>query len=476
MIYDVAIAGAGIIGAMVARELSRYRLRVCVLEKENDVACGASKANSGIIHGGFDPEPGTLKAKLNVAGVPLLYQAAKELNVPIKNNGSLVVAFGPQQEQVLQTLYQRGLKNGVEKMQLLSGNQARTLEPQLSTKITAALWVPTAGIVCPYELTIAAMGNAMDNGVTLLRNFYITSISKEQFFTLTAKDGQIVQSKYFMNCAGSGADTVAALAGDSFFEMISRAGEYLLLDKTQGETVSHTVFGVPDQNGKGVLVTPTVDGNLLLGPTAHEVLNANCTQTTQSGLNTVVTLAQKSVPGVQPRAVITSFAGVRASEKGGDFIISHSKKINGLIHAVGIDSPGLTACVAIARHVVKLVQGCGLPLQLNPQFNPVRKNPHAFRNMTEEEKDAYIKDHPDYGRIICRCEQVSEGEIKAALHQNPKALDLDGVKRRTRSGMGRCQGGFCTPYILQLLAQETKQSETQITKNGCGSEFIAGEL
>lgn len=476
MIYDVAIAGAGVIGAMVARELSRYRLRVCVLEKENDVACGASKANSGIIHGGFDPEPGTLKARLNVAGVPLLYKAAKELSVPVKNNGSLVVAFGPQQEQTLQELYRRGLKNGVEQLQLLTGNEARALEPRLSPEVTAALLVPTAGIICPYELTVAAMGNAMDNGVELLRNFNITAIEKQQHFTVTAQNGQAVQCRYLINCAGGGADAVAALAGDAFFKGIPRAGEYLLLDKTQGTTVQHTVFGVPDQNGKGVLVSPTVDGNLLLGPTAVRVEHAGCTQTTQNGLNAVVALAQKYVPTVQPRAVITSFAGVRASVSSGDFMIQRSEKVAGLLHAVGIDSPGLTACVAIARRVVELARQSGLALQPNTAFNPIRKNPHAFRAMGCDEKDAYIKKHPDYGKIVCRCEQVSEGEMKAALRQNPKAQDVDGVKRRTRAGMGRCQGGFCTPYILQLLAQEAGLPEEKITKNGPGSEFIVGEL
>ena len=476
MIYDVAIAGAGVIGAMVARELSRYQLRVCVLEKGNDVACGASKANSGIIHGGFDPEPGTLKAELNVAGVPLLYKAAEELGVPCKNNGSLVVAFGPGQEKTLQMLYARGVKNGVEKMQLLSGSAARALEPQLSKNITAALLVPTAGIICPYELTVAALGNAMDNGAALFLNFNITAVQKDQHFTVTAQNGQTVQAKYFINCAGGGADAVAAAAGEPFFKIIPRAGEYLLLDKTQGSTVAHTVFGVPDENGKGVLVSPTVDGNLLLGPTAHRVPSASCTGTTQNGLNTVQSLAQKSVPGVQLRAVITSFAGVRASVKDGDFIITPSKTVPGLIHAAGIDSPGLTACVAIARRVVTLAQNCGLALKPSPNFNPRRKNPHAFRAMSVEEKDAYIKKHPEYGKIICRCEGVSEGEIKAALRQNPKPQDLDGVKRRTRSGMGRCQGGFCTPYILQLLAKETGQPEEKIKKNGPGAEFIVGEL
>ncbi len=281
MIYDVVVAGAGVIGAMTARELTKYDLSVCVLEKANDVACGASRANSGIVHGGFDPEPDTLKARLNVAGVEKLFATAAMLSVPIKRNGSLVCAFSEEENAVIEELYQRGIGNGVESMRILSGDEARALEPTLSDAVTSALLAPTAGIVCPYELTIAAMGNAMDNGAELRVNFEITAIERqEDVFTVTSADGDSVQARYLINCAGCYSDKISAMAGDASFEIIPRAGEYLLLDKTEGARVEHTIFQVPSAAGKGILVSPTVDGNLLTGPTAVAVESPGHTETT----------------------------------------------------------------------------------------------------------------------------------------------------------------------------------------------------
>lgn len=476
MIYDVVIMGAGVIGAMTARELTRYNLSVCVLEKENDVACGASKANSGIIHGGFDPEPDTLKAELNVKGVPLLYKAARELNVPHKNNGSLVVAFGKDEEATIDELYRRGIKNGIDGMKILSGEEARKAEPALSEKVTKALLVTNAGIICPYALTIAAIGNAMDNGAELMRNFEITAINKEKVFTVISDDGREVKTRYLINCTGGYADKISAMAGDKSFEIIPRAGEYMLLDKNEGKTVSHTVFQVPTVNGKGILVTPTADGNLLLGPTAERKKSPDSTETTQLGLETVMQLARKSVPNLNTRAVITSFSGVRASEKNGDFIIGESKKVKGLINVAAIDSPGLSSCVAIAEYVVNILKRCGLNLEKNPNFDGTREDTHAFRKMNDDEKDKFIKKNPSYGKIVCRCETVSEGEILDALRRNPKAVDIDGVKRRTRSGMGRCQGGFCMPYVMKLIARENGINETLVTKKGGKSAVLTGRM
>ena len=475
MIYDVAIAGAGVIGGMLARELMRYRLTCCLLEKENDVAMGASKANSGIIHGGYDPEPGTLKAKCNVEGVPLLYEAAKQLHVPHKNNGSLVLAFDKAEKDTLQTLYERGLQNGVREMRLLSGDEVRALEPNVSGEVTKALLIPSAGIICPYALTIAAVGNAMDNGAELLLNFEICAVKKKEVFTLSAKDGREIKARYLVNCAGVFADRIAAMAGDGFFTLMPRAGEYLLLDKTEGKTVSHTVFQAPTANGKGVLVTPTADGNLLLGPTASLKEVPDDTATTPAGLEAVKTLAKKSVPCVNDRNVITSFAGVRASEKNGDFIIEPSKKVEGLLHIAAIDSPGLSSCVSIAKHAVERLREMGFAPESNPEFDGTRENTHAFRDMNDEQKDAFIKEHPAYGKIVCRCETVSEGEIIEAITRNPKATDVDGVKRRTRSGMGRCQGGFCAPYVMRLIARENALSMREITKKGGNSAMVTGE-
>ncbi len=477
MKYDVIIAGAGVIGALTARELTRYNVSVCVLEKENDVACGASKANSGIIHGGFDPEPDTVKARLNVAGVPLLYQAAKELHVPFKQNGSMVCAFSAQEEAHLQLLYERGIQNGVTDMKILTGDEARVSEPHLSPAVTAVLHIPTAGIICPYFLTIAAVGNAMDNGADLKTNFEITAVTKTaDGFTVQSADGETVEGRYFVNCAGCYADKIAAMVDDAFYSIIPRAGEYMLLDKTEGSRVSHTIFQVPTAAGKGILVSPTADGNLLVGPTAQAVADPSRTETTQAGLQVVATLSKKSVPSVDLRGVITSFSGVRASEKGGDFIIKESEKVGGFIHVAAIDSPGLSSSVAIARETVSLLEKAGLTLVSNPQFNGVRRDTHAFRHMSVEEKAAYIKEHPAYGKIVCRCETVSEGEIRDAIRMNPRATDIDGVKRRTRAGMGRCQGGFCMPHVLRLLAEENGVAMTEITKKGNNSRPLTGKL
>ena len=474
MRYDVAIIGAGVIGAMAARELSRYNLKVCLLEKENDVAMGASRANSGIIHGGYDPVPGTMKAKMNTAGVPLLYEAAQELNVHYKNNGSFICAFSEEEEPAIDALYQRGLDNSIEKLQILSGDEARAMEPNLSEKVTRVLYVPTAGIICPYDLTIAAVGNAMDNGVELLRNFEVASISEN--FVITAADGRTVECEYLLNCAGGYSDKIARMVGDDFFTIIPRAGEYMLLDKTEGSRVKHTIFQVPSKEGKGILVTPTVDGNLLTGPTAMKVETPESVETTAAALATVSKLASKSVPSVNFRQVITSFTGVRSSSNVDDFIIRPSEAVSKCVHTGAIESPGLTCCVAIAKFAVELLEKQGLALTAKADWNGHRENTRAFREMTDDEKDAYIKEHPEYGKIVCRCETVSEGEIRDAIRRNPPAYDIDSIKRRTRSGMGRCQGGFCSPYVMRLIAEEQGMKMEDVTKSGPGSNPLTGKL
>ncbi len=476
MKYDVLIIGAGVIGGVTARELMRYKLKVAILEKENDVACGASKANSGIIHGGYDPEPETLKAMLNTEGVDLLYKAAKELNVPFENNGSLVCAFGEEENSVVAELYKRGLENGISGMEILNGDEARRLEPALSENVTMALRVTNAGIICPYEMTVASVGNAMDNGAELFRNFEVCKISpKADGFVVKSVNGDEKECRYILNCAGVYSDKIAALIGDESFKIIPRAGEYMLLDKAEGKKVLHTIFQVPTKEGKGILVTPTVDGNLLTGPTASAV-SADFTDTTKEGLDTVSRLVKKSVPSVDFRQVITSFSGVRSSEKKGDFIIEPSKVNSRFINVAAIDSPGLTSSVAIAKYAVNQLKSVGLQLIDNPNFNGRRDDPHAFRKMNDEQKNEFIKAHAEYGKIVCRCETVSEGEIRFAISHNPKAMDIDGVKRRTRSGMGRCQGGFCLPFVMKLIAEENGMELSKVTKKGGGSYIADGKL
>lgn len=477
MIYDVAIVGAGVIGGMLARELSKYRLSVCILEKENDVAMAASHANSGIVHGGYDPVPGTLKAKLNSEGVELLFQAAGELHVPYKRNGSMVCAFSPEEEPIIDELYEQGQENGIPGLKILSGDEARSIEPNLSTAVTKVLHVTNAGIVCPYDLTIAAIGNAMDNGVALHRNFRVCAIRKENdTFTIASAAGEQVQSRYLVNCAGGYSDAVARMAGDDFFTIIPRAGEYMLMDKLEGSRVSHTLFQCPTVEGKGILVSPTADGNLLIGPTAKVVETPDSNDTTAAGLAEVERLASKSVPSINFRQVITSFTGIRASTSSGEFILKASDLVPGLVHAGAIDSPGLTCCVSIAKYLTGILKEQGLELEEKETWNGRRENPHAFREMSDDEKNAYIQQHPEYGKIVCRCETVSEGEILHAIRSNPKALDIDGVKRRTRSGMGRCQGGFCGPYVMELISKELSIPMEQVTKFGGNSRMVIGRI
>ncbi len=474
--FDVVIIGAGVTGSMLARNLTKYQLKVCIVEKCNDASQGATKANSAIVHGGYDPEPGTLKAKLNVRGVELMKQAVKELNVPFKLNGSMVLAFSQKDDITVKELYDRGIENGVSGLEIVDGNKARELEKSLSDKVTSALLVNNAGIVCPYELTIAACGNAMDNGAELRCNFEVTSITKKDgFFSVVSSDGTEVCAKYVVNCAGLYSDKIARLAGDGFFEIIPRAGEYLLLDKTEGNTVSRTIFQCPDEKGKGVLVTPTVDNNLLLGPTACVVDCAESNDTTKNGLDTVTLLAKKSVPSVKAFNVITSFCGVRSSHKDGDFIIAESQKVKGFINVAAIDSPGLSSVCAIAEYAVEILKEAGLNLIPNQSFNPYREDMHAFRKMSDEQKNAFIKENPSYGKIVCRCETVSEGEIIKAITTNPPARDVDGVKRRTRSGMGRCQGGFCGPNVIKLISEYGNIPLEKVTKNGGSSYMLTGK-
>lgn len=477
MIYDVVIVGAGVIGGMLARELSKYKLCVALLEKENDVAMAASRANSGIVHGGYDPIPGTLKAKLNSTGVELLFKAAKELHVPCKRNGSMVCAFSAEEEPLIDELYQQGQENEIPGLKILTGDEARKIEPNLSSAVTKVLHVTNAGIICPYDLTIAAVGNAMDNGVQLFRNFAVSSISRENdIFTVSSSKGEKIQSKYVVNCAGGYSDQIAKMAGDDFFTIIPRAGEYMLLDKAEGSRVSHTLFQCPTVEGKGILVSPTVDGNLLVGPTAKVVATPDSDDTTAAGLAEVERLAAKSVPTVNFRQVITSFTGVRASTKGGEFILKASENVPGLVHAGAIDSPGLTCCVSIAKFLTNILQEQGLTLNLKENWNGKRENHHAFRQMNDDEKNAYIQEHPEFGKIVCRCETVTEGEILQAIRSNPQAMDVDGVKRRTRSGMGRCQGGFCGPYVMELISKELGIPMEEVTKFGGNSRMVMGRI
>lgn len=473
--FDVAIIGGGVVGGMIARALSAYDLRICILEKERDVAMGATKANSAIVHAGFDAKEGSLKARLNVRGSEMMEQVARELGVKYRRNGSLVIGFNDEDRAHLEELLDRGNGNGVKGLRLLDRDEVRALEPNISDNVTCALYAPTGAIVCPYELCIAAIGNAMDNGAALYRDFAVQSIKKtEDGYEIARYNGEAVTARYVVNAAGVFADEIARMVGDESFSIHPRRGEYVLLDKECGGTVSHTVFRTPSKMGKGILVTPTVDNNLLLGPTSVDVDDKEEKETTTEGLALVMREASENLKTPIPFGKsITSFCGLRAVGSTGDFIIN--VRGGSFVNVAGIESPGLSASPAIAEYVLSMLAENGLELTKKADFNPIREPKHTFREASMEEKNEIIRNNPTYGRIICRCEQVTEGEILDAIRSNPTARDIDGVKRRTRSGMGRCQGGFCGPYVMELLSREYGKSMERITKSGAESFMVIGK-
>ena len=467
--YDVAIIGGGVVGGMIARTLASYQLSICVLEKAHDVATGASAANSAIVHAGYDAKEGSLKAKLNVRGSQMMPAVCQELGVKYQNNGSLVIGFNEDDRQALEALLVRGNKNGVPGLRILEKEELHAMEPNLSSDVLCALHAPTGSIVCPYELTIASIGNAMDNGADLKLDFEVTDIQDLGTYYKLSSPETSVEARYVINAAGLYSDSIAKMVGDDSFSIKPRRGEYILLDKECGSLVKSTIFRTPGKMGKGILVSPTVDGNLITGPTGVDIEDKLDKSTTAEGLAFVMQQSNENTTGVPFGKSITSFCGLRAVGSTGDFIINNAKPR--FINVAGIESPGLSSAPAIAEMVVELLGDAGLALEKKADFNPIRPATHAFREGTIEEKNEMIAKDPTYGHIICRCEGVSEGEILAAIRQNPRPRDLDGVKRRTRAQMGRCQGGFCSPYIVELLAQEMNIPYEEVTKNG-GASFI----
>ena len=464
---DVLIIGAGVIGGMIARELSRYELSVMIAEKENDVAMGATRANSAIVHAGFDAKEGSLKALLNVRGSEMMEEVTRELGVRYQRNGSIVVGFNEEDRAHLESLLVRGNANGVKGLRIVERDELLTIEPGIGDTVKYALYAPTGAIVCPYELAMASIGNAMDNGASLTLGFAVDRMEKTADGWRVWAGEQYIDAKTVINCAGVYADRIARLVGDESFTIRARRGEYMLLDKECGNLCTTTVFRTPSAMGKGILVSPTVDGNLLLGPTAEDIDDKTDTKTTARGLASVAVQAHEQVKNIPYNKTITSFTGLRAVGSKGDFIIG--KATEGFYNVAGIESPGLSSAPAIAEYVRELLDKDGLLPAKKASFNPVRKAMHAFRDMTDEEKNEVIKKDSRYAKIICRCEGVSEGEILEAIRTNPKPRDLDGVKRRTRAQMGRCQGGFCSPYIVELLARESGIPYEAVTKFGGAS-------
>ncbi len=472
--FDIAVIGGGVIGATILRELTKFSLKVIMLEKESDVSMGQSRANSGIVHAGYDAIPNTNKAKFNKLGNEMMQDYCYELGVKYVNNGSLVVAYDDEQMKTLYTLLERGKQNQIKDLSIIDKDQLFILEPSLSRNAIGALYAKRGGIVCPYELTIASVGNAMDNGAKLELDFEVDKIIKTQNgYLIQSASGKKVESKMIINCAGYGSQKIANLVGDFSFKIGARRGEYILLDRESGDFVKRTIFATPTKNGKGILITPTVDGNILLGPTAEEIQENN-TNTTALGLAKIKTIASSMAEKVPFYNTITSFSGVRAFCDRNDFVIEESKVAKNFINVAGIESPGLTSAPGVAKYVVEELVSKSFELNKNQNFNGVRKPDYFFNRLSIEEKNKIIKENPSYGNIVCRCEKITEGEIIRAVTENPKATTIDAVKRRTRAGMGRCQGGFCQPRVAEIIANVLGVDLKDVTKNGGKSNIIIG--
>ncbi len=469
--YDVAIIGCGVIGAATAYELSRYQLRVLILEKENDVAMGTSRANSAIIHAGYDAPTGTAMARLNVEGNALAGRIAEALDVPFKRIGSLVAAFDARDMETIHMLYERGVANGVPELALLDAEKTRQMEPEIAPNVLGALYAPTAGVICPWEYTLAMAETAVKNGVTLVRSAAVERIARTQAgYCLTAAAGEY-EARFVVNAAGVHADRVHDMLLEHAFTIRPVRGEYDLLDKNEGSRCRHVVFQCPGPEGKGVLVSPTVHGNLIVGPSAEPVEDADDTQTTAPVLAAVRARARRAVPNVDLRQVIRNFAGVRANSDVDDFILLQN---DGFIDLAGIKSPGLTAAPAIAREAARMLQTAGLALQKKDKFINTRRRVR-FAQLDETARRALVAENPAYGRVICRCNTVTLGEILDALDTPIPPVSVDGVKRRTGTGMGRCQGGFCGPRIVEILAQHQNGGDmSAVLQDGEGSRILTG--
>lgn len=472
--YDIIIIGAGVTGCCVARELSRKDYSIAVLERASDVCEGTSKANSGIVHAGYDAKTGSLKARLNVLGNEKMEKLSKELDFPFRRNGSMVLLFDEEKRSELEELLKRGQANGVKGLQIIEREECLEFEPNLSDRVVAALYAPTGGIVCPFGLTIALAENAAVNGVEFHLNTEVLQIKKqENSYEIETNQG-VFETRMIVNAAGVYADKFHNMVSRNKITITPRRGEYCLMDKNVGDYVSSTLFQLPGKNGKGILVTPTVHGNLLVGPTATDIEDKEGINTSREGLEEVIKKAADSIKEVPVKQIITSFAGLRAHEKNGDFIIGEVSDAPGFVDVAGIASPGLSAAPAIGEYVAELVAQIA-PAKDKPDFIAVRRGISDMASLDSEKQKQLIASNPAYANVICRCEMVTEGEIVDAINRPLGATTLDGVKRRTRAGMGRCQSGFCAPKVVEILARELGVDVSAITKCGDDSVFLRGE-
>ena len=471
--YDVAIIGAGISGASIAFELSKYNLKTIIIEKCNDVSCGATKANSAIIHAGYDPRPGSLMAKLNVRGAKLAKEICPRLDIPYKQIGALVVAFDENEIYTLEQLESQSKLNNVEGCKIISGEQAREMEEFLSKDVVAALYVPTSAIVCPWDMCLALAETAMKNGTELLLNSEVLSIDHNETSYTIHTCNKDIKSRYVINAAGVYADIIHDMVAPHDFSMVPSVGQYYLLDKPEGKRVKHTIFQCPNAEGKGVLVSPTVHGNLIVGPNI-KIVEGDNTATDLDSLKYVKAAGSKSIPSIDFSQNIRNYAGVRARTDKGDFIINEVTEAPRFIDVAGICSPGLASSLGIAEYVVELLQNSGLSMSSRDNFVCDRKR-IRFNDLSAEEKMRLVEEHPAYGHVICRCNTITEGEILDSFHGPIPPRSLDGVKRRVGSSMGRCQGGFCSTQIMKIIADQLCISEDEVLMDEPGSWILEKE-
>lgn len=472
---QIIVIGGGVVGCAVARLLSRYEAKVTVLEGGEDVAHGASKANSGIVHAGFDAKPGSLKARLNVEGAQMYPALCAEVDAPYSRPGAMVLAFSEEERKTIETLYEQGVKNGVEAQRIIEREEILRLEPNTNPEVVCALLEPMSGLTSPYELTCALADHAAVNGAEFRMNTRVEKIEKtENGFRLTTNQG-VFEAELIVNCAGVHSAELHNQLSEKKLNIIARKGEYYLLDHQLPLLFEHTMFQCPTAMGKGVLVSPTVHGNTLLGPSAEDVPDADDVATTAEALKMVNEKSRLTWPAMNLRTVITTFAGIRAHEENGDFIIGAVEGVPGAYETVGIESPGLSAAPAIAKMLVGQIAADN-GLTEKKEWKPAPKREKPFYAMTLEERAEIVKKDPEYGALVCRCEQVTEAEIRAAIRRPVGATTIDGVKRRTRAGMGRCQGGFCSPRVLEILSEELHLDPTQITKCGGESRLLVGTI
>ena len=472
--FDVTIIGAGVIGASVASYLSKYQLNIVVLERENDVACGTSKANTGLVHAGYDTHAGTLKAEMNVKGNKMYESESERLNFPFKKVGSLVVALNDEEFEIVKSLYENGKILAIDGLEVIDGAKVKALEPNITANPVGALYAATAGITEPWEVTMAYMEHAMDNGVSLRLNYEVNTIQKTENGFMVNDE---IESKIIINCAGVYADQIYNLISDEpYFKITPRRGQYYLLDKETDGFVKHTIFPTPTKMGKGIVVAPTIDGNVLVGPDSEDLTmdDKEATETTRENLEALKINAKHMCDAIPFHTNITNFSGLRAEPDTGDFIIEMSP-ILGFINVAGIKSPGLSSAPAIAERVEEIVLSAFKGLDRNMNYTDTRRARTKFQHLDEQAQSDLIQKDPRYGRIICRCEMITEGEIVDAIHRNCGGRTINGIKRRVRPGAGRCQGGFCGPRVLEILSRELGVAPIEVVHEGKGAYILTNE-